>query len=259
MKLKRIYICEDSVDGIFTAIYLAWSSRYGHNNIKIEAKSKGGHYTNLELFSDYITVDTDYELALKVAKSIKEKISLDVYEILCRIALSNYEAKADLMYRFLILGFHLGPKVMECLSNEIVNQIFRINKNVNNEVHHMLGFVRFSQQENGLLTSVIHPKNNVISLITPHFVDRLPEEKFVIYDENRHLASLHIPSRPWVLLELSDLDKDIFKQFTYDEDSYKDLWKIFFQRISIKERENYKLQRNNLPLRFRKDMTEFQP
>ena len=77
---------------------------------------------------------------LKVAKSIKEKISLDVYEILCRIALSNYEAKADLMYRFLILGFHLYSKVMECLSNEIVNQIFRINKNVNNEVHHMLGF-----------------------------------------------------------------------------------------------------------------------
>gem|GEM_PF-5421032 len=31
----HIFLCEDSIDGIFTGIYDAWASRYGHKNIKL--------------------------------------------------------------------------------------------------------------------------------------------------------------------------------------------------------------------------------
>ena len=36
------------------------------------------------------------------------------------------------------------------------------------------------------------------------------------------------------------------------------LWKTFVDNISIKERENKKLQQNNIPLHFRTYMPEFQ-
>lgn len=36
MNLTKIFVCENSIDGIFTAIYQAWSSGYGHANVKIE-------------------------------------------------------------------------------------------------------------------------------------------------------------------------------------------------------------------------------
>ncbi|MDF2941651.1 MAG: hypothetical protein K0S01_509 [Herbinix sp.] len=257
MDMKRIYLCDNSIDGIFTAIYLAWSSRLGHSNIKIEEKSEGSKYSNIELFAEYMAVDTDYTLSLKVAKSIRDKISEEAYEMVCRVALSDHLGKADLIYRFLIIGFAIGKRITEHLSNEVVNTMFRVNKNVNNEVHHLLGFVRFSEQENGLLTSIIHPKNNVLSLITPHFADRLPQERFLIYDGDRNLAALHVPGSPWILAEVPNIDQDRMKEISIREDEYRDLWKAFFNHIAIKERINPKLQRNNLPLRFRGDMTEF--
>lgn len=40
-------------------------------------------------------------------------------------------------------------------------------------------------------------------------------------------------------------------------EKYADLWKVFFKSIAVEERENYKLQRGNLALHYRKYMTEF--
>ena len=257
MQNKHIYLCDNNIDGIFTAIYLAWSSRYGHANIKIEEKYEGSKYSNIELFAEYIVVDTDPVLAEKVAAAVRRKISEEAYEMLFRVALSDYNGKADLIYRFLILGFAIGPQITEHLSNEVVKKVFRINKNVGGEAHHLLGFIRFSQQDNGLLISVIKPKNNVLTLVTPHFADRLRQERFMIYDEGRKMATFHIPGRQWILARVPKLDQDRLEEISIKEDEYRDLWKAFFNHIAIKERTNYKLQRNNLPLRFRSNMTEF--
>jgi probable DNA metabolism protein len=254
---KHIYLCDNSIDGIFTAIYQAWASRYGHANIKIEEKSEGNKYSNIELFSEYIMIETEPFLAEKVSKTIKQKISQEAFEMVCRVALSDFVGKADLIYRFLILGFATGNSILEHMSDVVVNQMFRINKNVSNEAHHMLGFIRFSEQENGLLISTIHPKNNVLTLVTPHFSDRLPNEKFMIYDENRKLATFHVPGNSWIIAQVPELDQKILEEIPDYEDEYRALWKTFFDHIAIKERANPKLQRNNLPLRFRNDITEF--
>jgi len=257
MKNKRIYLCDDSIDGIFTAIYLAWSSRYGHANIKIEEKFEGSKFANIELFAEYIVVDTDYSLSKKVADSIRKKISEEAYKMVCNAALSCYEGKADLIYRFLILAFATGPGITEHLSNETVNRVFKLSRNVDNEVHHFLGFIRFSQQANGLLVSVIRPKNNILTLVTPHFADRLSQEKFIIYDESRKLATFHLPGKPWILVKVPKPEQGKLEDISVKEDEYRNLWKTFFDHIAIKERFNPKLQRNNLPLRFRSNMTEF--
>ena len=257
MKIKKIYLCENSIDGIFSAIYQAWNSRYGHTNIKIEEMLEGNNYSNIELFSEYIMVDTNYELACQVSRSVKEKISEEAYQMLCRVALSNHIGKADLIYRYMILGFHIGLGIIEHLSNEVVSNVFKINRYVNYEVHHFLGFVRFSEQQSGLLTSIIHPKNNVLSLIAPHFADRLPDETFIIYDEERNMAVLHMPKKPWILVDAQSHEFNKFKNISCEEDEYQNLWRTFFDHIVIKERINPKLQRNMMPIRFRGDMTEF--
>ena len=259
MNNYKIFVCENSIDGIFTAIYRAWSSGHGHANVKIEEKCEKNKYSNIELFADYIYVETDFEQAVKVSRSIKSKISIEAYEMVCRVALSDNQGKGDLIYRFLILGFQIGSRVVGHLSNTVVGQVSKINRYVSGEVHHLLGFIRFSEQDNNILTSVIHPKNNVLSLVTPHFADRLPNEKFVIFDDNRNICSLHLPGKSWIIAEISDIDIDLSDFGTIIGDEYENLWKTFFDNIAIKERINYKLQRNNLPIRFRRDMTEFVP
>lgn len=256
MTVKKIFVCEDSIDGIFTAIYDAWNSRHGHTNIRIELQSEDGS-VNYELFSEYIAVKTDSEKASKVDRSIKSKISQEAYEYVFTASCSDEKEKGDLIYRFLILGFSMGSSVVNYLGNDIVSKIFDMNRNLNNEVHHYLGFVRFHEIENGILYSKICPKNDVLRHLAPHFSDRMNTENFIIYDEKRKTAILHRTGLSWVYTYADNLNLNRLEQFSVQEDEFQELWKVFFESIAIKERQNYKLQRNNLPIRFRNNMLEF--
>ena len=65
--ITYIYQCEDSTDGILTAVYDAWASRRGHSHIKLQILREAD---TMELFSEYIPVQTDAEKAEKVRRSV---------------------------------------------------------------------------------------------------------------------------------------------------------------------------------------------
>ncbi len=257
MITKRIYMCEDSIDGIFTAIYDAWSSRYGHDNIRIQVRQTGSENFNMELFSEYIYVTGEEEKTEKVSKAVMNKISEEAFEMICHAALSDEAWKGDSIYRFLILGFSIGPAIVNHLNNDTVLNIFNMNRIVSNEAHHFLGFVRFTEGKNKILMSKIKPKNDILRLIAPHFADRLNLEDFIIYDEKRKTAVIHRSGFPWIYTLADNLNLDRFDELSEQEENFRLLWKTFFNTIAIEERKNFKLQRNNLPLRFRSNMLEF--
>ena len=258
MKIKRILVCDGTIDGIFTAIYRAYDMRYGHENIKITEESKEGSFQDMELFSEYHSIETDYEISAKVASSVKEKISYEAYEHIVRAALSSANGRSDIIYRFVILGFHIGKNITSYLGNDVVDQIFRLNRYVGSETHRMLEFLRFKEVGDGILLAIVKPVNNVVALIAPHFADRLNNENFIIFDEGREIAAIHAKNSEIIM---TDMKEDVIGELNRrksEEEDYESLWKSFFHSISIKERENYKLQRNMLPLRYRSNMTEFQ-
>lgn len=251
---QYIFQCEDSLDGVFTAIYNAWESGYGHKNIQIQIIDQMENY---QLFSKYIPVITDYEKSEKVARTIKNKISVAAYETICRAAMTNRQEKADVIYRFVILGLHYGSTIITNYSNPSVQSMFEMNRAVGNEVHHYLGFLRFSELKNHVLYGKINPKNNVITLLAPHFADRLPVENWIIHDEVRQLAVVHQIGEGWVQVDTSEVDFSALGKIDTEEEELEQLWKAFVESISIVERTNPKLQRQNLPIRFRGNMTEF--
>lgn len=65
-----IFLCEDNIDGIFTGIYDAWASKYGHANISLTTCPPD----NYVLFCEYITVQTDYGKSQKVARTLQKPI-----------------------------------------------------------------------------------------------------------------------------------------------------------------------------------------
>ena len=101
------------------------------------------------------------------------------------------------------------------------------------------------------------PKNNILGDLMEHFSDRMNGESFIILDEKRHVAGVHRPGFSWFVYRLNMEEYRMFSDAYTEEDTYAALWKIFHCKISIAERENAALQRNNLPLRFRPYMTEF--
>lgn len=252
MENQIVYLCEDTPDGIFTAIYDAWAAFLPVEHLSIQVEKQHA----FQLFSDYVYVQTDIEKAIKVARSVRAKIGIEAYEMIYEAALSDKEDKIDAIYRFLKIGFRHGRSVIGMHGEEAVCRVFELKQNVWNETHKFYGFVRFRDSEEGILIAKIEPKNQVLSLLAHHFSDRFPEENFVILDSNHEMGLFHEKGKQWYL---APLDKEVLDKIWKANHSseYEMLWKRFFQTIAIAERENYKCQRNLCALRYRDNMIEF--
>lgn len=256
MYRKYIYRCEDSVEGIFTAIYEAWASVHRHEENRIEVRMK--EWEEPILFADYIEVAADAEKSEKVQRSVRLRISEEAYEMVMKAALSQEPEKGEIIYRFLIFAYREGSKACRSYGNPWTMQLFEVVRNFENESHHLKGFLRFDEQENGLLFARYAPKNNVLGDLMEHFSSRLNTENFMIFDENRRIAGIHRRGMAWFIYRLNEEEYRSLCEKSEAEDSYVSLWRIFHSRIAIAERGNFALQRNNLPLRFRSYMPEFQ-
>ena len=257
----HIFLCEDSVDGIFTGIYDAWASRYGHKNIKLSINEA----ITYELFSEYITVTPDSEKSEKVGRTIIARLGMEVYQDILQAVLAHDEKKkneqpdkADCIYRTLLYGFSLpdGHLILQALGNPYIARVFELSRSTGNEAHHLLGFLRFQELENGVLFSAIHPKNQVISVLAEHFADRLPQEHFMIYDATHQIAAIHKAGSGYFLTDASNLNPDVITRLSPAEEEYQKLWCGFFDSIAIEARKNPKLQSQNIPKRFWKDTVE---
>lgn len=252
-KIRHIYVCEDTAEGILSAIYDAWSSRYGHAFNYIQTDS----CIDYQLMSEYIEVTTDIEKARNLSISITKNISADFYEFIKACLLSCDVNRADDIYRLLILAFAVGPKAKDYLAYPFVQRILNIQRNVFNESHHYLGFLRFEELKSGTLFARFRPKNDILALMIPHFADRFPNEDLMIADVSRRSLAFSRHSRIGYAtvsdIELETLDLNISE----GEQTLKDLWKCFVDTIEVKPRHNTNLQRQNMPLRFREFATEF--
>ena len=146
---------------------------------------------------------------------------------------------------------------MEHLGNPYVRRVFELARAVGNETHHLFGFTRFEETENGILFAQIHPKNQVLPMLMPHFADRFPCENFVIRDRGRNLYGIHPAGKDWFLASIENGPDRSQLKLSEEELQMQELFRYFTDKIMIEERENRKLQRQLLPLRFRTDMTEF--
>ena len=95
-------------------------------------------------------------------------------------------------------------------------------------------------------------------LVGNHFSDRMPSEHWMIIDDNRKTACVHVKDGENYLRYLTDEEFETLRQTESYEDEYTDMWKIFFETIAIKHRYNPECQRNLMPVWMRKHVTEFQ-
>lgn len=254
--MKYILQCEDSPQGIFSAVYAAWELKLGHDRTSIQAYCADGS-SNLELFAEYITIETVQEKAQKVMHTIRTRFSEEILEELYLVADSNGEDKADVVYHYVQLLLSMGIQARRHLSNPYIVRAMELSRAVGNERHHYLGFLRFIETPQGILLGRFEPKNNITELVMPHFTDRFPEERFVIWDTRRNIVGVHLHGADYVMLLLTKEQAENLGKYQEQEEETEQLWRAFVKSISVKARENKELQRNNLPFRFRTYMPEF--
>lgn len=250
-----VLCCEDSLEGIFTAVYEAYERKLNPDRTKLQLEG----CMELQLFADYYIIKPNLDKMKKVVCTLLRDFGKEIYYRICQVLASHQEEKADVVYHTIAYGLKLQNKrqLFMNLSDTFVCRAFEISRNVNNEVHRQREFLRFKELENKILFSKIGPKNNILTFLTPHFADRLSGENFVIYDETHQLVAVHPKREEFVIMGAGGLDKSVYETYSEKEQEYQALFRYFCERISIKERENKKLQRQMLPLRFRDYMVEF--
>ncbi len=258
--MEEYYIlCEDTPEGIFTGIYDAYLLKKPHEQIHLMVKEED----NYRLFAKYLTCVPDGEKACKVARTIHSRLGQEAYLAIFRAVASTKEDKAEAVYKTVVTGLSMknAAKVLDHLKDPFVHRVFEIARRVGNETHGHVEFLRFRELRSGLLYAQIAPQNDVLAFIVPHFADRLPQENFVIHDKGRNLFAVHPARQDWYLYsgpkDMETLTKEVAEDFSEGEEKYSELFTAFFHTIEIKQRKNYELQRNMLPLKYRKYMTEF--
>jgi len=253
--MMRVFLCEDSLTGILAGVYDAWASRLGHGNVRLALNDNA----DLELFCEYEQTEADVEKARKVFKTIQERMGEEACEMIAQAAACPDAGKADAIYRMIVIGLHMpdGTAVTGMLTQPQVRLVFELSRRVWHIAHRYKGFVRFRELENGVLFSEISAEVDVLSLIAPHFADRLPGENWMIYDRNYQKAAVHPAGRTWFLLEEVDQESLLKLQNSGEEALYQTLWKGFHRAVGIESRKNRRAQMSFLPMKFRTFMNEF--
>ena len=260
--MRTIYVCEDSLTGIFSGIYEVWKRKMTAEEAGLEV----GDSFERRLFCEYIFCKAEERKALAVIRMIQKNLGADVYEKISYALLSADRRKADMVFRAMLEAKKLSRKdrLMEHLGNEAVRAVFGMYRQVANEAHHYKGFVRFRELKNKTLFAKIEPKHAVLPCIAEHFADRFPQENWIIYDKTHEVFLIHEKGKRYYFLQQymcmkgdSGSAQNIAGGFSEEEMDYEALWKGFVQSISVAERENRALQNQNLPLRFRTNLVEF--
>lgn len=260
--MRIIYVCEDSLTGIFSGIYEVWKRKMTAEEAGLEV----GDSFERRLFCEYIFCKAEKRKALAVIRMIQKNLGVDVYEKISYALLSADRRKAEMVFRAMLEAKKLSRKdlLMEHLGNEAVRAVFGMYRQVANEAHHYKGFVRFRELKNKTLFAKIEPKHAVLPCIAEHFADRFPQENWVIYDKTHEVFLIHEKGKRYYFLQQymcmkgdSGSAQNIAGGFSEEEMDYEALWKEFVQSISVAERENRALQNQNLPLRFRTNLVEF--
>ena len=146
----------------------------------------------------------------------------------------------------MMLGFKNGEIVNSALSDDTVAAAFRIAGNVSRETEKFREFTRFSVMDWGVQYARIVPKNNILPILMPFFIKRLKIIPFVLHDFSHNLCGVY-DTKDWYISSSEGLRPP---EKSDREGEIEKLWKAFFDSVSIKERENTKLQKQNMPSRY---------
>ena len=238
--MNNIYLYDGSFDSLINLIYTLIDNNIIPNDIKTD------EYNNL----------IDNFIYLKDLKEYDNILSNELMYIIYKVYLSNDERKELILFYFIKNALIYKDKILDYKYLNCVLHVLRINKNVSSEAHKLKGFLRFKELKNNVFYAEMSPKNNVIFLLAEHFKKRLSNEYFLIKDTGRNIYAFYDKTN---IMYLNDEDiKELNLNINDNELEIESLWKSFFNTIGIKERKNYKTQRNFMPKRYWKYMIEME-
>mgnify|MGYP000941340662 FL=1 len=240
-----IFVHDGSIEGFFNVVYEAY--KLGVEPVAIYSKTAdfqtGMLYKTVE-------IDTDLIKAERVVTGIK-RISYNALEHIT-IAFRHCDKDKDLaIFRFIKLLFAKKGAALGMLNHPDVVTFNQLAHAVNIETHRIRGFVRFRETDFGVYYAPISPDHDILEMIATHFIDRYKGMPFCIHDVPRK-KMLAFDGTICRIVPAQDVEVALSEQ----EIAMQSIWKDYYESINIMERKNERMQRQFMPMRYRKYMTE---
>ncbi|QHI68985.1 TIGR03915 family putative DNA repair protein [Tichowtungia aerotolerans] len=238
------YIHNGSIDGRLSALSVALADSLTPEDIQPEA----GH--QVSLFGSDVLVESDDAAARKLMRRIREDISSQAVRHVMYVLLSDLPNLDLSLYFYLREGLIRGKDVDRWHANPAVKAVHDVSQKVGGEIHRLKGLLRFRELDDGTLWAPVEPDHQVLLPLAHHFRRRLPGERGIIHDMRRNLAI------GWNRDSVDYVAPPESFQTSENEDEVQQLWQTYFRSATIRERMNPGLQRQWMPVRYWKWLTE---
>lgn len=236
------YLVDGSTDCFYTAVF----DGYSDNQAIISSNSD----VQLELGCVIKEVTPQTDKAARVKKKIGEYDgrALGDIDLILRSGESGKE-QAALEYIRLIIKHRQPVRTMTNIP--AVMEANDMRARVTLEIHKYHGFLRFMENQSGVLYAPYSPVADITDLVAPHFAKRFGNQKFVIHDVKRKIAAMYDGEQIVVCMAggaeiyLSEYEK-----------TFEELWKLYYKSVNIAERPHEKQMKGYMPVRYWKFMPE---
>lgn len=242
------YLYDGTFEGFLTCIYHHYATEKANGIFLKETYQPSMLVESRE-------VQSEENLANRVYRGIGHKISQFDLERIYKVFLSSDPEKENILLHYLQLGFKMGKDISSLHGNPIVFAVQKVDRQVSFEVHRYKGLIRFSVLANDVMYSPIEPDHDVLELLAEHFTVRFRNDPFIIHDKKRNKAMIAAGGQ-WYICEFTE---ESLPNPAKEELDYQKLWRNYFDTIAIKERTNKKCQKNFMPVRYWKHLTEMSP
>lgn len=238
------YIHDNSIDGRLSALAEALKHAQSPEDIQPEA----GQQTSL--FGNDVRAETDDAAARSLMKRIRKDISPEAVRHVMYVFLSELPHLDLPLYHYLNEGFMRGKSIDRWHANPNVKKVHDVSRKVGNEIHRLKGLLRFRELDDGTLWAPVEPDHQVLLPLANHFRRRLPAEHGIIHDRRRDIAMA------WTQDGIEYIAPPEQVQPSENDEAVQQLWKTYFKSTTITERINPRLQRQMMPVRYWKWLTE---
>lgn len=207
-------------------------------------------------------VETTAAKSDRVWAGVLRKADKPVCNMLTHVWLSEIERSDELIFRYIRKVFDSPHRVVLNFGDDDVLEVHKIARKVSREREHIMQFVRFQKADDDTFFAPIAPLYNALPLSLAYFKDRFADQKWLIYDMKRRYG-YYYDLKTVTEITLPDADRELHgkldpEMMADDEKLFQDLWKSYFKALTIRQRINPKLQRQHMPRRFWKYITEMQ-
>ncbi|MDP4277690.1 MAG: TIGR03915 family putative DNA repair protein [Bacteroidota bacterium] len=252
-----VYRYDKTFEGLLTAIFDAYNRKIFPDYLVAE----GGQ---LPLFAEEVyTVYTGNEKSARVWKAIEKKVSTGACRMIQAVWLSEEPDSDQLLFRYIRKNIDSPVSIETNFGDEDVLAMMKLAKSVNQEAERIRQFVRFQKTADGIFFAPIAPKYNALPLAVDYFHSRFSDQEWVVYDTRRNYG-YHYNLKTVDVFTFDENDplsasgKLHPEQMAENEVLFQDFWKSYIKTMTIRERLNLKLQRQHMPVRFWKYLTEKQ-